>query len=166
MLILLLIVGALSVNAQFGIRSGASFSSMEFESISTESVNGFYIGAFLGINITKKIAIRPEVNYVSLNVSDQFDITLDQLQIPILLQIGLGEKIKIMAGPSFGFLIDTADIQESFNYGIDMGASFDLGERFFIEGRYGLGLANLIEGSGSSAELTVNGFQVGAGFKF
>ena len=73
-----------------------------------------------------------------------------------------------MAGPSFGFMVDSTDGQGSFNLAIDMGGSFDVGKKLFIESRYSLGTSNLIEDTvwGPSADLSVNGLQVGASFKF
>lgn len=164
---------AFSANAQFGVRGGANFSSVKLDvgasSDMTDGSTGFYLGAFFNLNLGKKLGIRPELNYISTPVGgDLSEFKLDQIQIPVLLQLNLGERLKVMAGPSFGFMVDSAESQESFNLAIDMGASFDVGKKLFIEARYSLGTTNLIEDSswGPSADLTVNGFQVGAGFKF
>ena len=163
----------MNANAQLGVRGGAYFSSVKLDtdigSGDSDSSTGFYIGAFFNLNLGEKLGIRPEFNYLSIPVGgDLSELKMDQIQIPVLLVLNLGEQFKVMAGPSFGFMVDSADGQESFNLAVDMGATFDVGKKLFLEARYSLGLTNLIEDSAFSdvADLTVNGFQVGAGFKF
>lgn len=169
-LTVIIAVFALNANAQLGIRGGANFSSVKLNvdgsSDSTDSSTGFYLGAFFNLNLGEKLGIRPEFNYISTPVGGEFsDFSLDQIQIPVLLVLNLGKKLKVMAGPSFGFMVDSADSQDSFNLAVDMGGTFDVGKKLFLEARYSLGMTNLL-GDTANSDLTVNGLQVGAGFKF
>jgi len=154
---------ALSLNAQnFGIRAGADFATAkaDFDGFGiTDNQTGFYVGVFTKFGVSEHFKIRPEANYI--NVKDA-----DQIQIPVLAEIGLAEKINALAGPSFGFLLDTEEGQKSFNFGLDFGLSYNITEQFFVEGRYSLGLSNLADDNEFDAKLKLHGLFVGVGFIF
>ncbi len=152
-----------SVDAQtFGAKAGLNFASnkAEFSGISaTASETGFYIGVFAQIEISEKFAFQPEVMYVLV---DQ----LDEIHIPLMANYSVSEKFSVLAGPSLGILLDTADGFSSFNYGIELGAAYDITEQIFVEARYSIGLANLVEDAPSGFSSKLSGFYIGAGYKF
>ena len=154
---------ALSLNAQnFGIRAGADFATAkaDFEGFGiTDNQTGFYVGVFTKLDISEHFKIRPEANYI--NVKDA-----DQIQIPVLAEIGLADKFNLLAGPSFGFLLDTEEGEKSFNFGLDFGLSYNITEQFLVEGRYSLGLSNLVDDNEFDAKLKLHGLFVGVGFIF
>ena len=89
---------AFSTNAQFGVRGGANVSSVKLDvsgsSDTTDSSTSFYLGAFFNLNLGEKLGIRPEFNYISTPVGgDISELKMDQIQIPVLLQLSLGEKL-------------------------------------------------------------------------
>ncbi len=108
----------LNLNAQnFGLRAGADFATAkaEFDGIGiSANETGFYVGAFTMLEISDSFKIRPEVNYISIE-------DLDQIQVPVLAQIGLSDKFNALAGPSFGFLLDSEEGAKTFNFGLDFG---------------------------------------------
>ena len=101
-LILSTVIMSFILNSQaqnFGLRAGADFATAKasFDGLSiSENETGFYIGAFTKIKVSESFKIRPEVNYISVK-------DLDQIQVPVLAEIGLSEKFHLFAGPSFGF---------------------------------------------------------------
>jgi len=151
----------LSVNAQnFGIRAGADFATAKADlggSNISENETGFYIGVFTQLQVSEKFNIRGEANYVNINDSEL-------IEVPILAEYSLAEKFNILAGPSFGFLMDTADDENSFNLSLDFGLSYDITEHFLVEARYELGLSNLTKYD--SATLKLHGLFVGIGYLF
>ena len=153
----------LNMNAQnFGLRAGADFATAKakFEGYNlSENETGFYIGAFTTLNISESFKLRPEVNYISIQ-------DLDQIQVPILAEIGLADKFNALAGPSFGFLLDSEEGSKSFNFGLDFGLSYDITEQFLVEARYSLGLSNLFDDNYSDATLKLHGLFVGIGYMF
>lgn len=153
----------MSLGAQnFGIRAGVDFATAkaDFEGISiSENETGFYIGAFTKLEVSEAFKVRPEVNYISIK-------DLDQIQVPVLAEIGLAEKFNALAGPSFGFLLDTNEGEKSFNLGLDFGLSYNITEKFLAEARYSLGLSNLVEDNEFDAKLKLHGLFVGVGFMF
>lgn len=146
----------------FGLRAGADFATAKasFDGLSvSENETGFYIGAFTKIKVSESFKIRPEVNYISVK-------DLDQIQVPVLAEIGLSDKFNLLAGPSFGFLLDTEEGAKSFNFGAEFGLSYDLSKQFLIEARYNLGLSNLVDDNEFNATLKLHGLFVGIGYMF
>ncbi len=62
--------------------------------------------------------------------------------------------------------MDTPDGFSSFNYGIELGAAYDITEKIFVEARYSIGLANLFEDAPSGFSSKLSGFYIGGGYKF
>jgi hypothetical protein len=83
----------------------------------------FQAGLFAQINITKKIGLQPEVNFVQtqseytddantiyddlVGGGKQHTAKLDYLEIPLLLNINIGptNKVKLQLGPAYGGLL-------------------------------------------------------------
>ena len=151
-----------NVNAQnFGLKAGVDFASMKLKaegaSIST-SETGFYIGAFTDIEVSESFTFQPSIMYVSVE-------ELDQIAIPLMAKIPVSETFSVLAGPSLGILLDTGEGMKSLNFGLEAGAAYDISEAFFLEARYNLGLANLIEDAPSGYSTKLGGFFVGVGYK-
>ena len=152
-----------SINAQsFGVKAGVDFASAKEEINSdsaTESETGFYVGVFAQFEISEQFAFQPELMYVSIE-------DLDQIHIPLLANYSVSEEFSILAGPSLGILLDTADGINSLNYGLEVGVAYDITEELLVEARYNIGLANLIEDAPDDYSLKLSGFFVGLGYRF
>lgn len=149
-----------SVN--FGIKAGADFASLrlkaEGENVSS-SETGFYLGAFVEIGVSDSFTFQPEVLYVSVE-------DLDQIAIPLMAKFPLSPEFNILVGPSLGIIIDAGDGFKSFNFGAEAGVAYNFTEDFFIEARYNLGLANLLEDAPSGYSVKLSGFFAGLGYRF
>ena len=153
------------VNAQdskFGLKAGADFASLKFkgegENLST-SETGFYIGAFAEVSMSDSFIFQPDVMFVSIE-------DLNQVVIPLMAKFPVSEEFNVLVGPSLGFLLDTEEGEKSFNFGAEAGVSYDFSENFFVEARYNLGLANLLEDAPSGYSVKLSGFFVGIGYSF
>lgn len=157
------VLGITTVSAQnFGLKAGADFASVKVkgdgENLST-SETGFYVGAFVEVEISDSFTFQPEVLYVSVE-------DLDQIVVPLMAKFPVSDEFNLLAGPSLGLLLDTEEGINSFNYGIEAGAAYDITENFFIEARYSLGLANLLQHAPSGTSIKLSGFFAGIGYKF
>ncbi|MFD1163055.1 MULTISPECIES: porin family protein [Hwangdonia] len=155
--------GLTSINAQnFGLKAGADFASMKLkadgDNVST-SETGFYIGAFVEVEVSDSFIFQPEVLYVSVE-------ELDQIAIPLLAKFPVSEEFNILAGPALGVLLDTEPGAKSFNFGLEAGIGYDITENFLLEARYNMGLANLLEDAPSGYSIKLSGFFVGLGYRF
>jgi hypothetical protein len=86
-----------SVSAQnFGVKAGADFASMKFKgegaSVSV-SETGFYLGAFVEIEVSESFSFQPEALYVSID-------ELNQIAIPLMAKFPVSEEFSVLAGPA------------------------------------------------------------------
>ena len=105
--------------------------------------------------------LQPELNLVSIE-------PYHQIQAPVLVKYNVAESFNILAGPNFGFLLNTSEggMYKSFNLALDLGVSYDISEDFLIEARYDYGLTNLLENGSSDNSIKLSNFQVGIGYRF
>ena len=139
-----------------GVRAGLNLSNQKFsigdESESGDMKAGFLLGLYLTGNLSEKVAIQPELLYSSMgSKSDDGDLKMAYIAIPVLLRYNFNEMINLHVGPQFGILAsakaDDEDIKD-FYKGLDVGAAIGLGADFgaFNAGlRYYMGLSNVAE---------------------
>lgn len=150
-------------NAQhFGVRAGGEFATAkaDFDGIKiSDNETGFYLGVFGRIEVSEKWNLRPEVNYVGVK-------DLDQIQVPVLAEISLIEKLRGVVGPNLGFLLKQEEGVKTFNLGANLGLSYEFTPQFYLEARYNLGLSNLADDNEFDASLKLSAFQVGLAYGF
>jgi hypothetical protein len=165
---------------------------------------GFGIGGVLDVRLSEKVALRLEPMYLQkgaeyYETDQQFGalkvaVKAANLEMPVLLKIDLGAgatRPYLIAGPTIGFALsskfefsalgNTIDIDidhASTELGLAFGGgvSFPVGSgSFFVEGRYGLGLTDIVKddviefmGEQSPVEVDVKtrGVQLMAGMTF
>jgi hypothetical protein len=176
-----------AVLAQFniGIKAGTNITKIEGRSFKDEFRYGYHIGGFAEIGFGKKLGIQPEVLFNqfqtrvdssfknvyqnAVNFSDNRNIKLNYLSIPVLLNYKLGNALTLQAGPQFGILLDqNKDLlengQEAFSKGdFSMlgGASLNI-SKLRLTGRYLVGLNNLNDLDNQN-EWKNQGFQLSLG---
>ncbi|MCA0396181.1 MAG: PorT family protein [Bacteroidetes bacterium] len=170
-----------------GIKGGANITQVEGKAMSDEFKYGYHLGGFAEIGLGKKAFIQPEVlwsqyamqtghnfNDIIINAkpgTDNQNITLNYLQIPITANYRLLEWLSIQAGPQFSVLLDNhktllengKDAFSSGDFSVVGGAQINVGA-FRITGRYMLGL-NDISSSEVNEAWKNRGFQLGIGIK-
>ena len=136
---------------------------------------------------------------VPVNYEAEGKTKLNYINIPIMAKYYITDNFAVEAGPYVGFLMaaeteyeatmsaagisqteksteDIKDISNSIDFGVGVGASFNLDSGFFIGARYNLGLTkvgkeynetvNGIEISAEAADVKNGVIQVSVGFKF
>jgi len=123
---------------RFGFKGGVNINKISGESYKQGFNFNYEVGGFMQFNFSKRFGLQPEVNFVqssSTFSNDQTDVyadlfqggsqknaTLNYLEIPLLLNINVGESkhVKIQIGPSYGALlrqtIDSLETSGSINY--------------------------------------------------
>jgi hypothetical protein len=112
---------------------------------------------------------------------------LSYVELPVLLSVSLGSgsfRPYLLAGPTVGYLtsakaqrlatgeeMDTLDLFKRTDIGASFGGGFSVpvgGARVFVEGRYSLGLKNILKDTPDTAGSTLKtrGVQVAAGVTF
>jgi opacity protein-like surface antigen len=126
----------------------------------SNSKTGFYIGVALKeVDINEKFSVQPEVNFIAIQ-------DLNQFQVPILLRYTFVDDFNAFLGPNLGYLLDTSVGVNSFNFGIDLGISYDITANFIAEARYNYGISNLLENGDSNNYIKLSNFQIGIAYVF
>lgn len=130
--VLILILCSLNVFAQkkfesdhenffrVGLKAGVNLNKTNGESFNKSYSFNYLAGGFVQLNFSKRFGLQPEINFVqaraefSTHSSDVYDdlfrdgtqkrVKFSQLEIPLLLNVNLGEsnRVKLQAGPMFG----------------------------------------------------------------
>lgn len=181
---------AVSTQAQglhFGIKGGVNITQVDGKAMSDEFKYGYHLGGFAEVGLGKKVFIQPEVLWsqyatqtghnfndlvsIAKPGTDNKNITLNYLQIPITANVRLLDWLSLQAGPQFSVLLDNEknlleNGKQAFSSGdfsLVGGAQINFGA-FRITGRYMLGL-NDVSSSEINESWKNRGFQLGVGIK-
>jgi hypothetical protein len=165
------LMATISVTAQdFAVKAGYNNlnlrSSVEDVTVS-EDGSGFYVGFLTDIFIAENLSLRPELQFnMSFNEGEE----LKNLALPIMLSYRVGPKFSLQAGPQLEYLLEEdSEIIDEFGLGLGAGATFDISDRLFVDGRYVFGLSNRLDDDifdGEDVDLKFNYIQIGLGYKF
>jgi len=111
---------------RFGFKGGLNLNKIEGQSFKDEFNYNYSLGGFMQINLTRKLGLQPEINFVQTTAEQSDDITviyddlflggdqkkakLDYLKFAGLLNIDVGpsQKVKLQLGPQWGMLLNEA----------------------------------------------------------
>jgi hypothetical protein len=168
---------------QLGVIGGVNMANLSVEDVDEglKTKTGFAAGAVAVFTVNEMIAIQAEPTYMQKGTKlEILDVTvnwkLDYIDIPVLAKVSFGQanvKPYILAGPAVGILlsakaedIDVKDAFKSIDFGVNFGAGVGMlmgKNTLFLEGQYGLGLANINDGEGT---IKNKGIQIKAGITF
>ncbi|WP_412476606.1 porin family protein [Flavobacterium sp. TBRC 19031] len=154
-----------SSDMKFGVKAGFINSNFTGD-YDTDAKSSFYIGGLVDFTISEKFHVQPELLY-SMEGADNDEFDVNFVRIPIMAKYYVMEGLSLQAGPQFGFVAgggDATDNLKSFDYGLGIGAGYELESGLFFDARYNLGVANLSDIDGADAKTT--SFQVGLGYRF
>lgn len=180
--------------AEFGMKGGLNVANQNFDGDGappTSSLIGFHIAGFVDIKISDKFSIQPELLYstqgTKLNwLSDGVTINsfkLAYINIPVMAKYYATEKFCLEVGPQIGFLtsakvngtsdgttvdVDAKRFYNSTDFGINIGAGYDLTKKISAGIRYNLGLSNIgsNEFVSDGDKITNSVFSLSLGYKF
>ena len=150
---------------KFGVKAGYANTNFTGDANTTAASN-FYIGGLVDFTISEKFHVQPELLY-SMEGADEDETNLSFLRIPIMAKYYVAEGFNIQAGPELAFVAGGGLIKDSLkslDYGLGLGAGYELPSGLMFDARYNLGLANLYDGSGFDVKTT--SFQIGLGYRF
>jgi opacity protein-like surface antigen len=139
----------------FGVTAGFSNTTLRYNK-GEVSKNGFFGGVNVDFSLTNKLHIQPSLLYTKGDRSSF-------LKIPVMLKYYVAKSVNVQVGPQVTFALDQTRDKAA---GLDVGAGlgYDIGKRFFIEGRYSYELTDRTYSSVNT--LKYNNFTVGFGYKF
>jgi len=149
------------VNAQVGLRIGATFANMyNKENIETEFIPGFNLGTVFNLG-TQKITFKPGVIFTQkgykLEISNfNYKLRINYIDIPLNVAIKLVDKVQFEVGPYIGYALNANNSTRKINFsedeisridgGLNTGAYFYLKPNIQIGLSYNLGLVNINNG--------------------
>lgn len=187
-----------AVNAQtFGVKGGVNFANIIKTGdgdFNTEFKTGFNAGLFAEIPIVSGFSFAPELmfsqkGYKTSGTSilwgpNEYSVTTNFIELPILAKINASDKFSIVAGPQVSFLTSTTETfkQGSESYkntireendrlkksllGGVVGVGLDVSEKVSLHGRYALDFQkNNENGTSETPRYKNQVFQVSLGFK-
>ncbi len=180
--LIVLTIVSLSAQASYGVKAGVNLANLSADDIEDNKIlTSFHVGFFVEIDLSETISLQPELLYSAQGAKfeeeeDGFSVSTDlkvnYINLPIMFKFNVAEGFNLEVGPQIGFLVsaelfdeDIKDEVESFDFGVNVGFSFDFTEELFAQARYNLGLANIA--ADSDADKTKNSvISVSLGYKF
>lgn len=149
---------------ELGIKGGADVQKISGVSFKDEFAYGYHLGAYTEIKLSKTFSVQPELYYsaATMNKGNSLDtlytsidpkkIKFGYINIPILFNIKLNDKIKLQVGPRYGILSNTnLTVKANAEKALKMGDfSFVSGiqlqySKIRVYARYQIGLTNINE---------------------
>ena len=152
-----------SSDMKFGVKAGYTNSNLTGDVSGTEANGGFYIGGLVDFSVSEKFHVQPELLY---SIEGAKDLKLNYLRIPIMAKYYVADAFSLQAGPELAFKAGGDDIKDStksLDYGLGIGAGYELSSGLMFDVRYNLGLANI---SDSASTIKNVSFQFGLGYRF
>ncbi|CAI8228284.1 MAG: Uncharacterised protein [Formosa sp. Hel1_33_131] len=164
-LILTLVTLTSQSQIDYGIKGGLNFNSAEQANqigdangaINAENRVGFHLGGFIEAKVpVLGVFVRPEVvfttissEYTNLVQPGAQTLTINKIDVPILIGKSFLRTVRVFAGPSFQYIIDSSFNLNEFNetdkddlsVGVQLGVGFKFG-KFGIDARWEKGISN------------------------
>jgi long-subunit fatty acid transport protein len=154
------VFGFAFANAQetkFGAKAGLNMSNITGDNSGDNKMKiGFQVGVFANIGIAEQFAVQPELLYSAQGAKfDGGSSELNYINIPIMLQYIVAEKLRLEAGPQIGILmsaktkidgvgsIDSKDGTNTTDLGVGVGIGYDVAENINLGLRYTIGVSNI-----------------------
>ena len=162
-------------DAKYGVKGGLNMASNSEDGAS--SIVAIHLGGFAEFKINDKFAVQPELIYSAqgANISDMGVSTtfnLNYINIPVMAKYYVADAFSLEAGPQIGFLmsakagsLDVKELCNSTDFGINLGAGYDLNEKMTLGFRYNMGMSDVYKDqqTGTSHNSVI---QFSFGYKF
>jgi hypothetical protein len=166
--------------ATFGLKAGASLTSLTGDTDGLESKFGFHGGLVANFKFGDALSIQPEVLYsmkgAQSSESSKFKLKTNYIDIPVMLQYD-ADGLFFEAGPQLGILAsaksgdgsDDTDVKSSFNsvdFGYAVGLGYKLESGPMVGLRYNGGITSIIKDDTSDTKTRNSAFQLYVGYMF
>lgn len=149
---------------KFGVKAGVNMANLGGDA-DADGVTSFYVGGLVDIAVSEKFHVQPELLYSSEGAEDA---EISFIRIPIMAKFYVAESFNLQAGPTIGIKAGADDgvdeFTKSLDYGLGVGAAYELAGGLFFDARYNFGLANISDVD--EFDVTTTAFQIGLGFRF
>ncbi|MCF6350354.1 MAG: PorT family protein [Flavobacteriaceae bacterium] len=183
-LLILVLFLSISISAQtyFGFKVGANFANFSGDVENNGIKPSFHVGGVVEVQINDFFSVQPEVLFSMQGYQDKDDALLKYnyhyVNVPIMVKYFVNENFSIDAGPQVGMLLaakistgteeltDVKDLSNTFDYGVNLGGSYEMDNGMNINIRYNYGLANVFDNESNDLKANNTVIQVSLGYKF
>ncbi|RZK49102.1 MAG: PorT family protein [Pedobacter sp.] len=157
---------AQSEEMKFGVKAGATNTTLVGDLDALDAKIGFYAGGLVDLPVSGNFHIQPELLF---SMEGAEDAGLTYLRVPIMAKYYIFEGFNIQAGPQLGIKVAAEDdftdeLTKSVDFGLAAGVAYELPMGLFFDIRYNVGLANISDVDGG--DITTAGVMLGAGWRF
>lgn len=173
----MLALGASISHAQYyGFRGGFNLANIGADAENNSIRPGFHIGAYYQSTLSDKLLFEPEVqlSFQGANADDDalgFDQSITMLNVPLMAKYLVNDEFSVNAGPYIGLILgaeakaddddfDNKDFFNSLDFGLGLGASYELPSGINLSIRYLLGLADITDDEGGTETVIIDNFPV------
>jgi hypothetical protein len=156
LLLTLTMINVAQSQLQLGVKAGINVANVDYENFENKNIIRFNTGLVSQIDFNSTLFLRPELIYSVKGWGfDDGSMNLHYLNMPVLLGYKPIKKLSVLLGPELGYLLRTVRKPESPNfdspyekidYGISIGASYNVAKSTAIEVRYTYGFDTLLKG--------------------
>lgn len=172
------LLGLTSVNAQeieFGAKAGLNMANLSGDDADgTKMKMGAYVGGYANMGLSDKIFFQPELLFSMQGAEPEegdIDTKLNYINIPLMFQYGITDEIRVEAGPQVGMLlsaeigdVDFKDEMSSIDFGMNVGASYNMENGFNVSVRYNMGLTEVIDSDVLESDAKNSVISIGVGY--
>jgi len=160
---------AQSEGVKFGLKAGLNLTNFTGD-VESDGATSFYVGGLVDLAVSENFHVQPELLY-SMEGAD--DASVSYLRIPIMAKYYIMEGLNLQAGPEIAFKVAAEDdftdeVIKSMDFGLGIGAAYEMPMGLMFDVRYNLGLSNIAESDvvGDDVEIKNTGIQLGIGYRF
>ena len=182
--ILTVLLFSYNLNAQvyYGFKVGANISNISGDNSYDGMKGAMHVGTVAEIIVSDLFSIQPELLYSMQGSQDSDDSSLKNnnhyITVPIMIKYFINETMSIDAGPQIGYLlfaqtsngweewVDTKDQLNAFDYGFNIGASYEMDNGMNINIRYNYNFANIYKSNDFDLKANNTVIQISLGYKF
>jgi len=198
-------ITAQSEKVKIGVKAGLNIASLTFDENELESSQktGFTAGIMAEIPLAKNFSVQPEVLYSQqgmkfsysdidvANSSYKSTITLNYLNIPVMLKYYVLKGLSVQAGPQIGILLKSnnkyqdnflgydnhenynlSDYTNAFDTSVNLGVGYQFKDKFYVDLRYNISYSDVFKEANSNGNYVINSdmrnrvFQITIGYFF
>jgi len=204
-LLLCATITAQTEKVKIGVKAGLNIASLTFDENELESSQktGFTAGIMAEIPLAKNFSVQPEVLYSQqgmkfsysdidvANSSYESTITLNYLNIPVMLKYYVLKGLSVQAGPQIGILLKSnnkyqdnflgydnhenynlSDYTNAFDTSVNLGLGYQFKDKFYVDLRYNISYSDVFKEANSNGNYVINSdmrnrvFQITIGYFF
>jgi len=204
-LLLCATITAQTEKVKIGVKAGLNIASLTFDENELESSQktGFTAGIMAEIPLAKNFSVQPEVLYSQqgmkfsysdidvANSSYKSTITLNYLNIPVMLKYYVLKGLSVQAGPQIGILLKSdnkyqdnflgydnhenynlSDYTNAFDTSVNLGLGYQFKDKFYVDLRYNISYSDVFKEANSNGNYVINSdmrnrvFQITIGYFF